>query len=184
MSNIQKSWFCPTAPPTFAHFCPFLGQIGIFLEKWHHHLKRLMVLYLYAKKYKKRLNGSKDIVIWKIEWSDWSRAFKNISQEQEFSRTSGFRRKLVNHKTLHFKPFLTKTNGWIFCKSPKTLFFPIFGPFLPIFGKMRIFLKNRAPSLFYIYGPLTSCKKLKKTNEPILRTLRHRMTDRQTTLNS
>ena len=61
-----------------AHFCsilPFLGETGIFPEKWHHHLKRLMVFYLYTKNYKKRLNGSKDIVIWKIEWSDWSRVF-------------------------------------------------------------------------------------------------------------
>ena len=43
---------------------------------------------------------------------------------------------------------------------------PYFGP---LFEKMRIFPKNAATSLFYVYGPLTSCKKLeKKTNEPIL----------------
>ena len=44
---------------------------------------------------------------------------------------------------------------------------------------MRIFPKNRALSLFYVYGPLTSCKKIEKTNEPILRTLRHGLTDRR-----
>ena len=41
----------------------------------------------------------------------------------------------------------------------------IFGPFwafLPIYEKMRIFPKNPALSLFYVYGPLTSCKKQKK----------------------
>ena len=42
LSNIQKSLFSPTAPPTFAHFCPFWGQIVIFLEKWQHRLKRLI----------------------------------------------------------------------------------------------------------------------------------------------
>ena len=40
---------------------------------------------------------------------------------------------------------------------------PIFAHFCP-FGKMRIFLKNRA-------------KKLEKTNEPILRAVHHRQTD-------
>ena len=35
---------------------------------------------------------------------------------------------------------------------------------------MRIFPKNPALSLFYIYDRLTSCKKSEKTNEPILRT--------------
>ena len=84
-SNIQKSWFFPTALPTFAPFCPFWGQIGIFPWKWQIILKHLMVFYLHAKKYKKRLNGSKDIVIWKIEQSDWSRAFAHKSRELEFS---------------------------------------------------------------------------------------------------
>ena len=55
-NNIQKSWFYPTAPPTFATFCPFSGQKGIFTEKWQHCLKRLMVFYLYAKKIRTRKN--------------------------------------------------------------------------------------------------------------------------------
>ena len=54
LNNIQKSWFFPTALPTFAPFCPFSGQKGIFIEKWQYHLKRLIAFYLYAKKYKKR----------------------------------------------------------------------------------------------------------------------------------
>ena len=68
----------------------------------------------------------------------------------------------------------------IFRKSPKTLCLGHFGTFLPIFEKMRIFPKNMSLSLFYVYGPLTSCKKLEKNNEPILRTLRHGQTDGQT----
>ena len=131
--KIQKKWFCPTAPPNFAPFCPFLGQTGIFTKKWHHHLKRLMVFYLYAKNYKKRLKGSKDIAIWKIEWFDWSRAFAHKSREWKFSQTWSLHRKLANHKTLHFRSFLAKTKDSIFRKSPKTLFLGLFGHFSPIF---------------------------------------------------
>ena len=40
-----------------------------------------MVFYLYAKKYNKWMNGSKDAVIGKMERSDWSRAFGHKSQE-------------------------------------------------------------------------------------------------------
>ena len=97
----------------------------------------------------------------------------------EFFPDKGFLQK-VNHNTLHFGSFLAKTNVTILCKSPKTYFWAIlclFGPFLPIFEKMRIFPKNPALSLFYVYGPLTSCNKLEKTNEPILRTVHHRQTD-------
>ena len=115
MNNIQKSWFCLTALPTFAPFCPFLGEKGIFLEKWQHHLKRLMVFYLHAKKYKKRLNGSKVRVIWKIERSDWSRG--------------DLRRKFAKHNTLHFRQFLAKTNDSILRKSQKSLFLDHFCPF-------------------------------------------------------
>ena len=48
-------------------------------------------------------------------------------------------------------------------------FWGLFGHFLPIFRKMRIFPKNPALSLLSIYGPLTSCKISEKTNEPIPR---------------
>ena len=72
----KKNWFCPTALPTFSPFCPFWGQTDNFLKKWQHRLKRLMVFYHYAKKYKKRLNGSKDMAVWKIKQSDWPRAFR------------------------------------------------------------------------------------------------------------
>ena len=40
-----------------------------------------MVFYHYAKKYKKPLNGSKDIVILKIKRSDWLRALDHKSRE-------------------------------------------------------------------------------------------------------
>ena len=102
------------------------------------------------------------------------------SRELEFSQIWDFRRKLANHNTLHFRSFLAKTNDSILRKSPKTLFLGLFRPLFPIFEKMRIFPKNPALSLFYIYGPLTSCKKSEKTNEPIPRTLRYARTDGRT----
>ena len=99
------------------------------------------------------------------------------SREREFSQIWDLRRKLANHKTLHFRSFLAKTNDSILRKSPKTLFLGLFGPFFPIFQKMRIFPKNPALSLFIIYGPLTSCKISEKTNEPIPRKVRYGLTD-------
>ena len=53
------------------------------------------------------------------------------SWEREFSQIWDFHRKSANHKTLHFRPFLVKTNDSILHKSPKTLFLPFLGPFCP-----------------------------------------------------
>ena len=49
--------------------------------------------------------------------------------------------------------------------------------FSPICDPPRFFFKNRALSLLYPYGALTSCKKLEKTNE---RSLRYLKTDGRT----
>ena len=72
------------------------------------------------------------------------------------------------------------SNEAILRKIPKTSFWARFGPFWPKNGQMDFFLKNRAPSVFYTCGPLTSCKNSEKTNEPILRKARHGQTDRLT----
>ena len=40
-----------------------------------------------------------------------------------------------------------------------------------------MFSKNRAPSLFSIYAPLTSCQKLERLLEPLLRTGRYGRTN-------
>ena len=69
------------------------------------------------------------------------------------------------------------TNEAILRKIPKTSFLARFGPFWPKNGQMDFFLKNRATSVFIIYGPLTSCKKSEKNNEPILRKASDRQTD-------
>ena len=139
--------------------------------------KRLMIFYLYAKNYKKRLNCSKDIVIWKIERSDWSRAFMNKSREWEFSQIWDLCRKLANHNTLHFKSFLAKTNNSTWCKSPNPPFLPIFRPFFHFFEKWEFSWKIRLSSLLCLYVTLTSCKISEKNNEPIMRKVHYRLTD-------
>ena len=51
---------------------------------------------------------------------------------------------------------------------------PHFGSFLPIFGAMRIFLKNSALSRSTSGGFLSPCQKLEKTNDQIPRKLSDR----------
>ena len=54
------------------------------------------------------------------------------------------------------------------------------GPFRPKKGPRDFVLENQAPSLFTDYGPLTSCKKSEKTNDPIPRKTPNGQTDGQT----
>ena len=54
---------------------------------------------------------------------------------------------------------------------------PSFGP---SFGPQNFFFKNLASSVTRFYGQLSSCTILEKTNNPILRKLSDRRTDRQT----
>jgi len=53
-------------------------------------------------------------------------------------------------------------------------------PFDPVSRTTRIFKKNRASSLLFIYDPETSCKKSGKTNERILRKTCYERTDGRT----
>ena len=158
-------------------FCLIWAKPEFFRKTVLHHLKGIMVFYLYAKNYKKWLNCSKDIAIWKIEWFDWSRALETKSREPEFSQTWGLHKKLDNNKTLHFRIFLATPNESILHKWQKN---PNFGLILGTFGlilanlranlgRTRFFPKNPVMSLFKIYEPLTSCKISEKTNEPIPR---------------
>ena len=115
----------------------FWAKIWFVSKKSLHHLKCVMLFYFYAKNYKKRSNGSKDI-IWRIELSDWSRAKMPISRKPDFSQTCGFRRMIENHNIFHFKPFLATSNDSILHKSPKTL---ILGTFGQIWAKPDFFRK-------------------------------------------
>jgi len=64
------------------------------------------------------------------------------------------------------KPKNGHINGLNFVANPKN---PIFGVFLGIIPKMRIFSKNPAPSVFHPLDTLTSCKVLEKSYEPLRR---------------
>ena len=85
--------------------------------------------------------------------------FCSISWEPNCSRTCDFSRYLKDIMYFHLTPFIAKSNDTIFFNIQKN---PIFDPFFPQNGEMRLFQKNRASSLLSIYHPLTSCKKLEK----------------------
>ena len=73
--------------------------------------------------------------------------------------------------SLNFIPKIRKILRAVFEKKIKDLFDPFLTPFWPKKGSRGLFFKNRFSSLFYIYGPLTSCKILETSLEPIPVTL-------------
>ena len=68
-----------------------------------------------------------------------------------------------------FEPFLRKIS--------RCLILGYFGDLFANISKSRIFFKNPTLSLFYLYSPLTSCKKSEKSLEPFLRKLRYQPTN-------
>ena len=138
MSNIQKSWFFPTAPPTFAPFCRFWGQIVIFSQKWNIILKHLIVFYLHAKQYKKWLNGSKDSnltikhAIFEI-LPNFAPIFRGEGVEIEKKWSISIRKyisRAIQIWNQIFKIF-----------SSCVGYLPIFGPFFHFSGKWEFFWK-------------------------------------------
>ena len=94
------------------------------------------------------LNGQMVLEIFKFEKSDWPRAFRSVTGEPDFSQTCSSQRMIENHNSFDFSKLQTNISWLNFllrCKNH------IFGPFLPKIGKTRIFLKNRALSLFNPY---------------------------------
>ena len=67
------------------------------------------------------------------------------------------------------EPFLRKIS--------KCLILGSFGDLFANISKPRSCLKNPALSLFYLYSPLTSCKKSEKSSEPFLRKLHYQPTN-------
>ena len=63
-------------------------------------------------------------------------------------------------------------NDWMQRYRQKTSKMPPKQGFSPTCDPPRFFFKNRALSLLYRYGAITSCKKLEKSNELSLRYLR------------
>ena len=101
--------------------------------------------------------------------------FLAITWEPDFSQACSFRRMLMNHKNFHFTQIPDKTNDVIFLKSPNTMFWGHFWPFLPdgdFFQKIQL-------SHTTIYGLLTLCWVSEKNNEPIPRKIMGRWKEGQ-----
>ena len=105
--------------------------------------------------------------------------FLALTWETDFSQACSFCRMLMNHKNFRCTQIRDKTNDLIFLKSPKTLFWGHFWPFLVIFAQRGFFHKSLVLSHTTIYGPLTPCWVSEKTNEPIQRKLMDRQKDRR-----
>ena len=69
--------------------------------------------------------------------------FLAITRKSDFSQACSSRKMLRNHKNFHFTQIPDKNNDVIFLKSPKTLFFSYFLPFLVIFARWGFFPKIR-----------------------------------------
>ena len=113
----------------------------------------LAVLYHHTKYYLKWSTGSWDVQIWKIEQSNWPRAFWSVTWEPYFPQTWSFQRMIENHHMFDFRTLgtnISRLNVLLKCKNP--IFGP-FGPFCPKLAKPEL-----APSLFHPYWHLTSCK--------------------------
>ena len=72
--------------------------------------------------------------------------FVAITWELDFSHAFSFRRMLRNHKNFYVTQIRDKTDYMIFLKSPKTMFFGHFWPFLVIFARWEFFPKYPALS--------------------------------------
>ena len=65
--------------------------------------------------------------------------FFTVTWEADFSQVCSFRRMLMNHMNFHFTQISDKTNVVIFLKSPKTIIFGSFWPFLVNFARWGFF---------------------------------------------
>ena len=100
-----------------------------------------------------------------------------IQPEPDFSWTCCFHSVLDNVELIMYMQFqkLLMTGSRDMDKKHQK--YPQNGFFPPFLTPQDFFFKNRALSLLYPYGALTSCKILEKTNEPSLRYLK---TDQRT----
>ena len=84
------------------------------------------------------------------------------------------------HVNFHSKLNPAKINDKMFQNNQKTLLLGHFGPILPIFGQIWIFIKNPFLPVFFNSDQVLLCKISEKTNERILRYNRFRRTDLRT----
>ena len=141
---MNQSWELCITDGLRTHFCPFLGpfcpksreqkfsQIWDFCRKLANH-NTLHFRSFLAKTNDSILRKSPKTLFLPY-FCPFLGPFCPKSREREFSQIWDLLRKLANHKTLHFRWFLAKTNYSIFRKSPKTLFLGHFGPFWALFA--------------------------------------------------
>ena len=101
----------------------------------------------------------------------------NISNFQIFLKnTVSFKLKVIFSTT--FRPKTKKIVRAVLEKNESVWFWANLESFLPKSPNQEFFSKIRL-SLFYLYSPLTSCKKSEKSLEPFLRKLRYQPTNYQ-----
>ena len=126
-------------------------------------------------KFWKVLKNPKFDHFWAILGPFWS-----VASEPEFSHIWDLTRETNNHMNFHSKLNPAKTNDKFFQNNQKNLFLGHFGPILPIFGQIWIFIKNPFLPVFFISDQVLLCKISEKTNEQILRYSGFRRTDGRT----
>ena len=77
----------------------------------------------------------------------------------------------------NFRPKTKKIIRAVFEKNITVWFWANLEPFFVNISETRIFFKNPALWHFYLYSPLTSCKKSLKSLEPFLRKLHYQLTN-------
>ena len=120
-TKVQKLYFCPFLGP----FCP-KSREREFSQTWDLRRKLANHKTRHFRPFHAKTNNS---IFCKSPKSPFLPPFFHFWWKWEFSQIWGLRRKLANDNTLHFRSFLGKTNDSILCKSPKSPFLPIFGPF-------------------------------------------------------
>ena len=102
--------------------------------------------------------------------------------EVKYLQIANFSEKKISFKlkviySTSFRPKTKKIVRTVFERNIKVSDFGlIWRPFANI-SKSRIFFKNPALWFFFLYSPLTSCKKSQKPLEPFLRNLRYQPTN-------
>ena len=111
---------------------------------------------IYIPKIKVRYWCKGEILTIKEYWNliGWE-PFLAVTWEPDFSQACSFGRMLMNHKNFYFTQIPNKTNDVIFLKSPNTMFFGNFRPFLVVFAGWGFFPKNLAVTHNHIWAPKT-----------------------------
>ena len=121
----------------------------VWADTWYHDIYLWLLLnwiYHHAKYGRIYLSGSWDIEIWKMEQSDWLRAFFKISREPDFSQTCGFRWIMQDTELNKFREFQKHSMTRFWEKYEKPHFLALF----PLFPKNQIFPEKSGSVTFFL----------------------------------